>query len=381
MRYLTNPVNGERKEMIEFKEFDMVIDATNGIESNKKRANKYICVEDCLVCKGEIIEYFNLGLQPLVNNLKSRPEEVEDKYPTVVMECPSCTHKQLSIAVKPSILFSNYLYQTGTSKRHLAFFEHFVRDICIPGNRVLDIGSNDGSLLKAFEGRRRVLTGVEPSNLEDKSGGEIIRDFFPTDKLKGREFDIITAFNVFSHNRNPNKFLKEMGKLLDEHGRIYILNTKFSVDNVYHEHISYFTPASMAILINKCELELISYRKVSMHGESDLYEIGKRKGYNIADFVIKGNIVGYGASAHGIVYMNYYGIKPEYVVDDNVLKQGKFIAGINVEIKDISFLAKDTRDLTIVIFAYHLFEDIYKKIKSVRPNKKDIFVHPIKGVL
>ncbi len=82
--------------------------------------------------------------------------------------------------------------------------------------------------------------------------------------------------------------------------------------------------------------------------------------------------VAYGASASEIVLFNHLKIKPEYVVDDNTLKQGKFIPGINSPIVSCETLKNDYRDLTIIV-AHNLFDEIVTKIKNLRPNQKDTF--------
>ena len=87
-------------------------------------------------------------------------------------------------------------------------------------------------------------------------------------------------------------------------------------------------------------------------------------------------VVAYGASASEVVLFNLTKTVPEYVVDDNPLKQGKFIPGINSPIVNADHLAKDTRDLTIIC-AHNLFDEISTKIKKLRPKNKDQFVRLI----
>jgi len=328
-------------------------------------------LKECLVCGNkELKVYCDLGLMPLVNNLKKSPEEKEHIFPLLVNECPICTHKQLSVSVNRELMFKDYLYQTGVSKEHLKFFSEFSYECGFEGD-FLDIGCNDGSLMWKFIERGWKVLGIEPAKNFTWGGLSVINDFFPSDKLNGK-FDVITAFNVFAHNDNPEKFLFEMSKLLKEYGRIYILTTPSRLDNYYHEHISYFTPQSMIVLANKCGCEVVSFKTVSMHGESYLFELKneeiKATPFPPLDF----KVVAYGASASETVLFNYYNIKPEYVVDDNTLKQGKFIPGINSPIVSSDHLSKDERDLTIIV-AHHLFDEIVKKIKLLRPNKKDKF--------
>lgn len=355
-------------------------------------------LKSCLACgSSNIVPVHDLGLQPLVNNLKTKPEDIDIKFPIVVNECCMCTHRQLSIAVDPKLLFENYLYQTGTSEKHTDFFQDFVKSLSFEKHLMaLDIGCNDGTLLLMLEAYNWHIMGIEPSRSFADYGLPIIRDFFPTKEPINKRFDLITAFNVFAHNDNPKLFLEEAAKLLNPNGRIYLLTTPARLDNYYHEHISYFTPQSMMVLASRCGLEVKSFKTTTMHGESYLFELAKipyetvgqktmRKWEENAQFdkFYRRNlpIVGYGASASGIVLMNYANKFPEYVVDDNPLKQGKFIPGVNVPIYSNEHLAKEDRDLGILILAHHLFDEIVAKIKALRPNKKDVFIHPYKGVL
>jgi len=349
-------------------------------------------VDKCLVCNyDKLEEYFSLGKQPLVNNLCIKGEEVE-KYDLTVNQCPMCTHKQLSIAVAPEVLFDNYLYTTGTSQTHHRYFYNFAleMDDKFEGTQnpsILDIGSNDGTLLKQFKDFEWKTKGIEPAkkladNCEKELG--VLNDYFPLkNHYIDESFNVITAFNVFAHNSDPKEFLMEMRMLLKGGGRIYILNTLDRIDSFYHEHVSYFNPCSMSYLARVCNLEVKSITESPMHGLSNLYELAipEKQDFHEMDH-LKGitDFVGYGASANGIVLMNYLNLKPEYVVEDNPLKQGKYIPGVNVPIYNSDHFIADKRDLKIVIFAYNLYDEIEGKIKKMRPNNKDVFIDPRKEI-
>lgn len=350
---------------------------------------------ECLVCGSEnLVEFSNLGLQPLVNNLKNTPDEADKKFPLIVNLCTHCTHKQLSIAVDRKLLFSDYLYRTGTSDSHIKFFEKFADIIGFPKcwTRILDIGCNDGSMLKIFKDKGWQCFGIEPATqLASEAmmkGLHVTCDFFPTSHAFNKKFHCITAFNVLAHNSDPSFFLEEMVKLLEPNGKIYVLTTPARMDNFYHEHISYFTPRSMMALAAHCGLTMTSFKEVSMHGISYIFELTKREeqlspDLSEAKFLSNrfGGVVGYGASAACGVLLNYFNFRPEYIIDDNELKQGKYIPGVDVPVFNSQHIAADERNLAIIIFAYHLFDDIVSKIKLLRPNAKDTFIHPIKGVI
>lgn len=356
----------------------------------------YKDLNHCLACGGaHLVTVRNFKRKTLVNNLKDGKFEWSRSFPLVVRECPSCSHQQLSIAVDPELMFSTYLYQTGTSDSHLKFFEKFASSIGAPKcwTRILDIGCNDGSMLGYFKDLGWQCYGIEPAtNLAVEAmqrGLHITCDFFPTEHVFNERFHCITAFNVFAHNGDPKAFLDGMFKLLNPDGRIYILTTPGRLDNYYHEHVSYFNPKSMMALAHRCNLQVASFREVSMHGLSHLFEL--KKPTISADFPLsaakdfKPPVIGYGASASGVVLINHYELELEYIIDDNPLKQGKFIPGMRVALSAPIYgnkhLIDDTRDLTIVVLAHHLFDEIVRKIKIMRPNARDIFIHPLKGAL
>lgn len=342
-------------------------------------------LEECIVCGTSYIrECVNLGYQPLANNLKDTKEEPSDKYPLIVNECFFCGHKQLSVAVDPVLLFSNYKYKTGVSDEHRRYFDKFAQDVTHKqfigeNSKILDIGCNDGSLLDSFKKRGWRTYGIDPaSDIVDNVEHIVIKGFFPIDGIK-KKFNVITAFNVFAHNSDPVKFLEGMRDLLEVGGRIYIQTTLARLDSYYHEHVSYFNPESMNKIVNLCGLELRGFKEVTMHSRSYLFEISHPEVNDMHQMDHLKNInsfVGYGASANGIVLMNYLDLQPEYVVDDNPMKQDKFIPGVNVPIYNSDRLANDRRDLKIVVFAYNLYDEIVGKIKRLRPNKNDVFIDP-----
>ncbi len=337
-------------------------------------------LKQCLVCgSNDLIVSYDMGKMPLVNNLKKSSQDKEHIFPLLVNECMVCTHRQLSIAVEPELLFSDYLYQTGVSVSHRNFLREFAHNL--QGESVLDIGCNDGTFISFFSPVWWSAVGIEPSKKLYKQcktfGLQVINDYFPTKEKIVQRFNHITAFNVFAHNDNPFNFLMEMTRLLTAHGKIHIITTPSRIDNFYHEHISYFNVKSMSVLANRCGLEMVSFKEVSMHGKSYLFELVKKEEEKVpTSFIFTKPVVAYGASASETVLFNYLNITPEYVVDDNHLKQDMFIPGINSPIVSKQVLLDDKRDLTIIV-AHHLFNEISKKVKELRPNNKDEIVRLI----
>ena len=127
-----------------------------------KVRESWTILSECLACGGgSRIEYLDLGVMPLANAFHDGSKELP-RFPLKVNYCPACFHSQLSIAVDPDLMFRDYPYVSGTSatlRKYMAdFAAKFPRGI-----KVLDIASNDGTLLEAFRARGCDAWGVDPS--------------------------------------------------------------------------------------------------------------------------------------------------------------------------------------------------------------------------
>ena len=175
---------------------------------------------DCRSCGNtKLKRVISLGYQPLANNLLNTKDEKCELYPLEVNYCGKCHNCQLSVAVNPKKMFSNYLYTSSTSK---SFREHFVnaankyiKDFKLNKKKsyIIDIGSNDGVALKPFQnlGFKKIL-GVEPAKnlakLANKNKIKTFNGFLELNNLKKikKNADLILASNVFAHSDK----LKEM---------------------------------------------------------------------------------------------------------------------------------------------------------------------------
>jgi hypothetical protein len=192
-----------------------------------------------------------------------------------------------------------------------------------------------------------------------------------------------------------------------------INNNEF--DTIYHEHLSFFNINSFNELTKRTKLNLIDVIKTPVHGisyvfvlskqkinnflVSNLISVEKEKGLlsyetydnyrnNVLEIVqtftesIEGyrkdgyKIIGYGAAAKGMTFLNFANVKMDFIIDDNPLKQGLYTPGNNTEIKSIDFLNEYSDDDKIVFvpLAWNFFKEIKKRIKKVRDNKNDIYI-------
>lgn len=367
----------------------------------------------CLCCHCTDLELIlDLGHQPLANNYQE-----SDKFPLQLMGCPICTHAQLSIAVDPDILFSDYPYVSGTTDTLKKYFNDFAVDCITRYNpkSVLDIGCNDGSQLNAFKNINPAIKtyGVDPAeNLIDlaRSGGHTIYcGFFEQgiyDVFHAIPIDLIIAQNVFAHNSSPKNFLRHALDILSPDGTILIQTSQANMfnrnefDTIYHEHISFFSEKSMRTLCDQLNAEIIYTDITDIHGGSFVFHI-KRKQYRTSvtpwsvsgfrDYALnfkselnksiefykkKGfKIVGYGAAAKGVVVINFADLKLDFVIDDNERKIGHNIPGTTIPINHYSVLLSEPKaKYLFVLLAWNFKDEIRSRIKRIRNNPEDLFL-------
>ena len=219
----------------------------------------------CRICKSENLhEFLSLGSMPLANNFlqKKQLNLTETYFPLNTCFCDNCKLVQLKQVVSPEILFKHYAYITGASeplKSHFALLAHDIveRFQIVPGSLVIDIGSNDGTLLNAFQKFDMTVLGIEAATnlakLATSRGIDTVNDFFTRDishKIceKRCHAKVITATNVFAHVHDVHNFLLGIYDLLDDDGIFVIevpylvdLIVNYAFDTIYHEHLSYFS--------------------------------------------------------------------------------------------------------------------------------------------
>ena len=387
----------------------------------------YIEIKKCRCCNSKLIEILDLNEQPLANSYHNMVKL--KKYPLKLNLCINCFHTQLSIVVKPELMFENYLYVSGTSntlKEYFKFFADFTKNKYIeyfnePPDKVLDIACNDGTQLNYYKQVNIKTYGIDPAkNLFYLSSKEhnVICDFFPSNKLTGK-YDIIVAQNVFAHTHNILDFLISCKNLLSEKGLLYIqtsqsnmlINNEF--DTIYHEHLSFFNSKSMNTIVNRSGLNLNNIYKFDIHGNSYIFEISLNKlqysnlEENLIEEENKGlynkntyiefsnkskeiinnlnetikilkeqgyNIIGYGAAAKGMTLLNFGNMKLDMIIDDNELKHNLYTPGTNIVIKGIDELKNIDNKIAFIPLAWNFYNEIYNKIKNIRKNDDDIFI-------
>lgn len=387
--------------------------------------------ERCLACNGsKLRSVLDLGKQPLANNYHTGKEQQE--YPLNLKLCVDCYHLQLSHTVNPDLMFKNYLYVSGTSKTLRDYFDFFARKTAeyVPNaTKVLDIACNDGTQLDSYSKIGLNTYGIDPAeNLYSEAsskGHHIICDYFNSDtykKFDGETFDIITAQNVFAHTMYTSDFLETCKEIMNDESLLFIQTSQANMvrnnefDTIYHEHLSFFNSRSMKSLVERCGLHLYDIFKTDIHGTSYVFVISKNKriplsgvAENLSDeesvgmydiitypdyslkcykstFELKKKLteakgdgyllVGYGAAAKGNTLLNFGGIKLDYIIDDNPLKQGLLTPGMDIPIYGPHMIDEigESEKVVFVPLAWNFYNEIKSRIISRRNNENDVFV-------
>jgi SAM-dependent methyltransferase len=395
---------------------------------------------DCLVCGGPTEPLLDLDMQPLANVLLRDGTEGFDTYPLGLATCPACSHAQLTHFLPPGVLFSDYLYASGTSTTLRQYFQWFAAGLaaCLPaGARVLEIASNDGSLLTQMAAEGFDVTGVDPAaNLNAvaaAAGHRVLTGFFPEAKPQGH-FDAVVAMNVTAHTPQPLAFLRGVADILAP-GGVAILQTSQALmlangefDTIYHEHYSFFTVASMRRLAERAGLRLEQVRLVSVHGTSFLFFLRRaddaasplvfpaqapfavawpepvpaylalhpapgavRAAY--ADFAAKAKstmqgvasrlswhkargrqVALAGVAAKALTFVRAAGIEPDLYLDEAPLKIGRLVPGSHAPIAPLTAIAGLQRDTVFLIGAWNFADELIRKIRAIEHGFEATFL-------
>ena len=325
-----------------------------------------------------------------------------------------------------------YLSSTSELFRsHFINFAHKLKnDLNLNRDSILvDLGSNDGIFIKPIQELGITSIGVEPAKnvakIANSNGLKTFTEYF-TNKTVNKitkqygKVDVVTAFNVFAHSDGLRNILENVKKLLKEDGEFifeiqYFLRTikDLTFDNIYHEHVNYWCLLSILNFFKDSDMKVYKVEEVNTHGGSlrvyatmnknkrahkslrEYIEIEKKNKldkietyYKFAsdvekikltslkkiEGIISNNekIIGYGAPAKATTVLNYFGINNlhfDYTIDDNHLKQNKYIPGTNIQIKSIDDIEPEIYD-NVVVLAWNFFNEIKRKNSKIFKNAK-----------
>ena len=381
-------------------------------------------ITECIACgSSDLVPVLDLNSQPLANAYKNNQNDPEAQYPLAINRCNHCYHVQLTHQVNPELMFKDYAYVSGTAKTSLQYFDWLVKVVTSQYGRtpktVLDIGCNDGSFLNAWGGTGASTYGVDPAeNLHPISSKfhNVHCGFFTGKEFGTKKFDAITCLNAFAHNADQLTLLKNIRERMHEDSLLFcsisqanmILNGEF--DTIYHEHLSFYNIKSARALCERAGLHLINVIKHSIHGGSYIFVISRDKeakglinsliaeeealglynpqtyveyaekchmtAHKFAEFIqdcraAKIPVVGFGAPAKGNTLMNFANERPDFIIDDNPLKQLKFTPGMSAPIYSRDYLTLnyfETKRVAFIPLAWNFYDEIESNIYKLRPK-------------
>jgi hypothetical protein len=378
------------------------------------------------------VTYLDLGNVPLVNNLCATKEEslACEKFPLAIQFFPESRLTCLTEIVNKDNLFLNYLYRSGVNKPyldHCAKMYDYLSRMMILGNNdvVVDIGGNDGSLLKEFRKENKsphyINVDCSKSFIEDneKAGIEYVNEYFCEETELPRNASLIISTNVFQHTEPIRSFVRGVAKNLLNKGIWclefpYILTTLAddNYDQVYHEHVYYYCLKNIVDLVGQEGMRVVNVSYHDMHagtlrvlivkesshrqpdstvlsflnlertlteeycvkwGKRTQEKIGELKLF-LAGLVKKGAVIfGFGAAAKGCVFLNSCDLNDttiRLIIDDTPFKQYKYVPGTGIQVMGRDIL-QDIQPDYILILA-HNFKDYI--IDSLRYEYRGKFI-------
>ncbi len=388
-------------------------------------------VECCQICGNERLEtMLSLGYMPPVNQMVkigTVPQQ-QPWFPTTVLYCGECELVQLGLAVDPVIIFPpEYPYTSGMTKiLRDNFAELHAESKAMLGlgseDLVIDIGSNDGTLLSNFKGGGHRVLGIEPTDvghIANERGIPTVQHYFGLDVARKvrREHGaarVVTAANCFAHIEDVHAIVEGIVELLGPNG-VFIseshylipLLDKLQYDTVYHEHLRYYSLHSLKALLQMHDLEVFHARPIPTHGGSIRVYAARRGTHAVRpsvqemlskeptgdamrrrltqfrtdvmlsklrlhamlrDLKEKGaRIAGISAPSRASTMVNYVGLDEaiiDYVCEiAGSLKIGKYMPGTLIPVVDEARLFEDQPDAAL-IFSWHIAEELAPKLRA-----------------
>jgi len=382
----------------------------------------------CRICGNtDLKSVFDLGLQALANDFVKDGEPRQGYYPLKVLFCECCTLSQLSVVVDPNVLYRNYKYVTSTSQtmqEHFArLLEEFAREQC--GNRIIEIGSNDGAFLREAQTQGWKVLGIDPACNLQTSGVETILSFFDCEVAKQAHTHIgqpavILARHCVAHMDDLREFVSGLEILCGQETVIaieipYMRDTlnRVEFDQVYHEHLNFISLHSLEHLLKGTPFHIHRVIHYAIHGGAVLIMLRRNDSrreptlseyvredkttledwrsfsikarQKIADmkvvvFARTGKVCGFGASAKASVWTQACGFTSEdiaFVTDNSPYKPGCLIPGSDIPVIPQDELGDPDY---LVLFAWNFREAAFSATQDWRSRGGRFIIPTDKGV-
>jgi SAM-dependent methyltransferase len=387
---------------------------------------------DCAICNSSshFTSIMDYGEIPLAGDFPSLKGDTK-VFDLKLLYCNNCGLLQTSSIIDPEFLFKDYRYMSSIGlQNHFNKVAQLIKDKFNP-KKVLEIGSNDGVLLKPLSDLGINSTGIDPAEnitkIAKDKGCDVIVDFFNDITVKKHKlqdkFDFIVSNNCFAHIEDIQSIVKgiKMSLKKDGHFMFEVHYMKHLIDlsqyeTVYHEHLYYYSLSALNYLFSSYNMTIVDVDEISIHGgsirvvvknskeelpkkiieflqeESNnnltdknyLQSFGINSQLHIDDFKSKikqikdkgFNICGYGAAGRGNVFCNLCDLDEsilDFIVDESPERKNRFTAGTNIPIVGIEELENSNIDY-VLILAWNYSKTIINKLKG--KNYKFIIAFP-----
>lgn len=373
----------------------------------------------CRLCKSsDLVEFLNLGHHPHSDNFRKEKDLPETTYPLTLNQCQNCEFVQLGYTVSPEVLYDkDYLYEssiTKTADKHWSeFVESVVETTGIREGSVLDIGSNDGTLLLKFKDKGFDVHGIDPchdiTEIANNRGIPTTTALFSKEALGDVSFDLITGSNVFAHIDDLDTTIKDVKALLKPQG-VFVFESpylgdfidKLEYDTVYHQHLSYLALRPLTRFLARFGMEIFDVQFSDIHGGCFRCYIARAGDYpvhskvldteNLENFTLESlqefarkveenriklldiilgfkkegrSIVAISSPAKGQTLLNYTGAGKflDFATDVSKLKQGRYTPGTHLLIKSDQELEGDQVGL---LLAWNFKDEIMKNVPQIK---------------
>ena len=377
--------------------------------------------DNCRLCHGQNVEpVVKLAPIPLAEKYTTTPEATNDAqvFPIDLYMCHDCGHVQCLDIIDSDTLWSDYTYHSAQTKGIIDHFEEVAAKVVsvykpAPTSLVVDVGSNDGSLLRPFKRRSHKVLGIDPAKEIAKkateSGIETIPELMTLDlarqiRVKYGPAAVVTAFNVFAHADDMADMAKSIRHMLAPDG-IFVFEAQYLLDiidkmllgTIFHEHMSHHSVKPMVPFLERHGLEMIDVERVSIQKGSiigytqikggphsvkpsvsellaletarrldrpetmrqfadRLNQLRKKADELISDWNRRGaTVAGYGAARSGPTFIAQLGLEKviQYILDDHPQKVHKYSPGDRIPVLPTEELYKRKPDYVVILAWIH----------------------------
>lgn len=391
------------------------------METYKKRRS-------CAVCKNKKLHtILELGKVPLAGYFPKDEERFNlSSYNLNLNFCPECGLVQTNSVINPDILFKDYRYisSVGLQKHFNELADILNERYSIKDKYILDIGCNDGVLMAPMKDLGARCIGIDPAEnivqIARKRGLEVINDYFNKKTAKKydfkNKFDIITSNNTFAHIIEIRSVLEGVKYSLKK-GGVFIIEVHYlkkliediQWDNIYHEHIYYYSLTALNNFAELIGLEVIDFEEIPIHSGSirvtmkktsdkiesskvekrleDEQNMGLTSIWYFNNFSLNmknqisrfkmelselpsGKVIGFGASGRANMFCNIVGLSSKdvsYIIDESPERYNRYIANTDIPIFPLEKLdnIKNKEEFYILITAWNYQEVIIEKLKKI----------------